>query len=259
MYPANQAKTQPPQGGVAPPSSEPAQEPEGGAGVSPIELVPRVELRQAYQRLASKVALHDTILEIDIQFVRRILLRYQIPHRTAATPDGAQISGVGDLQLGAVAIIASDATRLVGLVGGVVLDTASQPQLGTGKQQVYYGVGGAYKPRRWLLTYAIAQQQLSVGGKADRPDINQVAVDLGSILFGRQFNWLKLDLLPTLDFAGAEGTRLFGTAEVGSLVIGRVGLFVRAGTQLLGSDLLDYSLAGGVRYLFQLERGKTPL
>jgi len=44
--------------------------------------------------------------------------------------------------------------------------------------------------------------------------------------------------------------------EVGSLVVGRVGLFVRAGTQVAGREELDHSLAGGVRYLFRLESGK---
>jgi len=49
---------------------------------------------------------------------------------------------------------------------------------------------------------------------------------------------------------------LSGTLEVGSLLIGRVGLFVRAGTQLLGQRQIDYSLTGGIRYLFRLEKGR---
>lgn len=232
-----------------------AEEPEGGAGISPVELIPRIELRQAYQRLDSGVSVHDSMAEIDIQFLRRILLRYQMPYRTVVTPMG-RVSGLGDLQLSTIIILASDATRLIGLVGGAVLDTAAAPELGTGKQQVSFGVGGAFKPWRWLLTYAVVQDQRSVGGNSARQDIDTVIADLGAILFGRQYNWLKVDLVTTVDLKGSTAGRFFGTLEVGSLVIGRVGLFMRGGTQFVGPALLDFSVAGGVRYLFRLEKGR---
>lgn len=236
-------------------SPDVAQEPEGGTGVSPVELVPRIELRQTYQKLSDTLSLHDTTAQVAIQFLRRILLRYEVPHRTLATPDGT-ISGFGDTELGAVGILTSNAQVLVGLIGGAVFDTASRPELGLGKQQVLFGVGGAYKPRRWLLGYLIVQEQLSVGGRSGRRGVNVAAANAGAILFGKQFSWIKADALATLDFEGANTTRLFGTLELGSLVVGRVGLFTRAGTQLVGPSLLDYSLVGGVRYLFRLEKGR---
>ena len=40
--------------------------------------------------------------------------------------------------------------------------------------------------------------------------------------------------------------------EVGRLLVGRVGMFMRAGTQALGPRQLDYSVEVGVRYLFRL-------
>jgi hypothetical protein len=249
------APAQTPPSTAASDPSEIAEEPEGGTGVSPVELIPRVELRHTYRKVDDAVSLQDTTAQISIQFLRRILLRYEVPHRTLATPDGS-ISGVGDTELGVVAIVASNAQLLVGLVGGAVLDTSTQPQLGAGKQQVIFGVGGAYKPRRWLLGYLIVQQQLSLGGRSDRPDINFTAADAGAILFGKQYSWLKADLLGTLDYQGANQGRLFGTFEVGSLAVGRVGLFMRAGMQLAGASLYDYSLTGGVRYLFRLEKGR---
>jgi hypothetical protein len=184
-----------------------------------------------------------------------VLLRYQAPLRVLATPNG-QISGIGDLQIGGLGIVASDETRLLVVILGAVLDTASQPPLGAGKQQIFFGSGAALKPRRWLLVYGVLQEQLSVGGNSARPDVNELTMDLGGILFGKQFNWLKADLVPTADFPNGATARLFGVLEVGSLLVGRVGLFVRAGTQFLGSSQLDYSLAGGVRYLFKLESGK---
>jgi hypothetical protein len=249
------APADPPPDATEAAEGEVAGEPQGGAGVSPIEIVPRVELRQSFQRLEGGASLHDTVAEVDIQFLKRVLIRYQLPHRLLDTPAG-QVSGFGDVQLGGLGIITSDARRLVAIVAGAVLNTASQPALGTGKTQLFFGGGGAYKPRRWLLGYGVVQEQFSVAGDNARPDVNQLAADLGAIVFGRQYNWLKLDLVPTVDFPGGATGRGFGTLEAGSLLIGRVGLFVRGGTQLFGSRQLDYSIAAGIRYLFKLETGK---
>jgi hypothetical protein len=240
---------------TGPDEGEPAAEPEGGAGISPVELIPRLELRHVYSKLAGGVSVHDTILETDLEFLRRLLLRYQIPARLMETPAG-QVSGIGDIQLGLVAILGSTPRFVAALLVGAELNTATQPQLGMGKQQLILGAGAALKPWRWWLAYGVAQQQFSVAGDSTRPDVNQLQTDLGSILFGRQYNWLKFDLMTTVDFTGATGGRLYGTGEAGSLLIGRIGLFVRTGTQLAGARLVDYNVAAGIRYLFRLEKGK---
>jgi hypothetical protein len=240
---------------AGPDQEQAAGEPPGGAGVSPVELIPRLELRHVYQKLTGGVSVHDTILESDIEFLRRLLLRYQVPARTLATPTG-QVSGIGDIQLGLLGILGSTPRFVAALIAGADLDTATAPQLGAGKQQLIVGAGAALKPWRWWLAYAVAQQQFSVKGDPSRPDVNQLEADFGSVLFGRNFNWVKLDVVTAVDFAGAKSGRVYGTGEAGSLVIGRVGLFVRTGTQLVGPRLVDYSVAAGVRYLFRLETSK---
>jgi hypothetical protein len=234
---------------------EALEAPSGGAGVSPIDIVPRLELRQSFTRLPGGVSVHDTTAEVDIQFVSRLLLRYQLPARVMETP-GGQIAGIGDAQIDLIAIVATSPRFLVALIAGGVLDTASQAALGAGKQQVSLGGAVAGKPRHWWLAYAVGQEQLSVGGDGARADINQLTVRAGSVLFGRQYNWLKLDLDGQVAFPGGASGRLYGSFEAGSLLVGRVGLFLRTGTQLAGPRQIDYSLAAGIRYLFRLERGK---
>ncbi len=234
-----------------------AGEPAGGAGVSPIELIPRLELRQVYTRLSGGVSIHDSIVESDIEFLRRLLLRYQIPARLMETPAG-QVSGLGDIQIGLLAILGSTPHFVAGVLAGAVLNTATQPKLGVGRPEVNAGLGAAYKPFPWWLAYGVAQQQFTVGDSgSSRPSVDQLMIDAGSILFGRQFNWLKFDLMPTVDFPHGAVGRLYFTGEAGVLVIGRVGLFMRAGTQLAGPRLIDFNLAAGVRYLFRLETGKA--
>jgi hypothetical protein len=225
-------------------------EPEGGAGVSPVELIPRLELRQSILELGGGNSLHDTTAEIDIQFLNRVLLRYEGALRILTTPAG-QTSGISDANLKLIAVVASSPRLVVALIPGVVLDTASRPQLGAGKQQLILGAGAAAKPLRWWLPYLVVAEQLSVGGDEARPNVNQLTVDVGSIVFGKGQSWYKLDLNTVVDFEAGVG-RFFGVLEVGRLLIGRVGLFMRAGTQMLGPRQLDYNVEVGVRYLFRL-------
>jgi hypothetical protein len=240
----------PDEGSQAPASA--AEEVKAGAGVAPVELIPRLELRQSYAKLPMGASIHVTTTEIDIQFLDRLLLRYEGKLQVVSSPTG-QVSGFGDAELTAIGMLAAS-RRFVGVViGGVILDSASQPPLGAGKTQLVFGGGAALKPLRWWLPYLLVQEQLSVAGDAARPDINQLAVRLGNIAFGPGYSWLKLDLDTLVDFENSKGA-FFGRLEAGRLLVGRVGLFMRAGTQLLGTRQVDYTIEVGLRYLFRLGR-----
>ena len=105
-----------------------AAEPAGGQGVSPVELIPRLELRQVFTKLQKGVAVHDTILELDIQFLRRVLLRYQGPARVVESPAG-QVAGLGDIQFGLVVILGSTPRFVGALLAGAELNSATQAPL----------------------------------------------------------------------------------------------------------------------------------
>jgi hypothetical protein len=224
-----------------------------GAGVAPVELIPRLELRQSFLQLSSGTLIRTTTLEIDIQFLDRLLLRYEGPLVVASGPNG-QISGFGDAQISAIGMLAATPTFVGVVIGGVILDTASQPPLGAGKKQLVLGGGAALKPLPWWLPYVLVQEQLAVAGDKARPDVNQLVVRIGNIAFGPGFTWLKLDLDTLVDLAGDRG-QFFGRLEAGRLIFGRVGLFMRAGTQLIGTRDVDYTLEVGMRYLFRLGKG----
>jgi hypothetical protein len=224
-----------------------------GAGVAPVELIPRLELRQSFAQVPSGTLIRVTTLEIDIQFLDRLLLRYEGPLVVASGPNG-QVSGFGDAQLTAVGMLAASQTFVGVVIGGVILDTASQPPLGAGKKQLVLGAGATFKPLPFWLPYLLVQEQLAVAGDPARPDVNQLVVRVGNIVFGPGYAWLKLDLDTIVDLAQDSG-RFFGRLEAGRLIFGRVGLFMRAGTQLLGTRQVDYTLEVGVRYLFRLGKG----
>lgn len=249
---------------VSPPAPAPAEEEaqtrsagdeatRSGAGVAPVELIPRLELRQSIAQLPGGVSARVTTAEIDIQFLERLLLRYEGPLAVVSGPTG-QISGFGDVEVQAIGMLAASRTFVAVAIVGAVLDTASQPALGAGKKQLVLGGGAGAKPFPWWLPYLLVQEQASVAGDAARPDINQLVVRAGNIAFGPGFAWLKLDFDTLVDFKGDRG-QLFGKLEAGRLLVGRVGLFMRGGTQLLGTRAIDYSLEVGVRYLFRLGKG----
>ena len=250
--PAAPRQEQPAQDEEAEPASA-AENVKAGAGVAPVELIPRLELRQSFAQLPGGVSVHVTTTQLDIQFLDRLLLRYEGRLNVVKTPAG-QVSGFGDAQLSAIGLLAAN-PRLVAVVfGGVVLDSASQPALGDGKTQLVFGAGAATKPLRWWLPYVLVQEQLSVAGDAARPDVNQLFARVGNIVFGPGFAWLSLTLDALVDFQSEAGS-FFGRLEAGRLLVGRIGLFMRGGTQLLGTRQLDYTTEVGVRYLFRLGSG----
>ena len=221
-----------------------------GAGITPVELIPRLELRQSFAQLPSGASVHVTTTRIDVQFLDRLLLRYDGHVQVVSGPNG-QVSGFGDTEVDAIGMVASNPRFVAVVIGGVILDTASQPQLGDGKKQLVFGGGAAAMPLPGWLAYLLVQEQLSVAGDGARADVNQLVARVGNVVFGPRFAWLKLDLDTVIDFEGGAG-RLFGQLEAGRLLVGRVGLFMRSGTQLLGTRQVDYTLEAGVRYLFRL-------
>jgi hypothetical protein len=227
--------------------------PEDLPGASPVALIPRVEVRHRFVEPETGGALHVTTLRMDIEALRRVLLRYHLPLAVLRTAQGETAGGLGDIHLDALTMITSGPRHLSVLITGLVLDTATRAPLGMGKQQAVLGAGAAAKPWPWWLLFAIVQEQFSYAGDDARPDINGLFIRAGSIFFGGRGDWYTLDMDSVTDFT-ADESRLLGSLETGRLLVGRVGLFVRAGTHLLGPRNVDYTVEAGVRYLFRLER-----
>ena len=250
-------ETKPAAQAATPAADEGNAAPEGatpGAGVSPVELLPRIELRQWYGNLPGGSSSHVTSIRVDIQFFHRLLLKYEGTLQTVSTPLG-RASGFGDTEITATGLLVAKPTFLAAVLAGVIFDTASQPLLGTGKKQIEFGGGVGGKPFAWWLPYLLVQELISFGGDVARPDINLLLVRAGNIFFGPEYSWLKLDLDTLIDFETDKG-RLYGTLEAGRLLIGQIGLFLRFGTHLAGPPDVDYSIEAGVRYLFRLQPGK---
>jgi hypothetical protein len=220
-------------------------------GVAPVDLIPRLELRQWYGRTTDGTRIHQTTAQIDIKFFNRVLVRYEGHVQVVTSPTGEQSSGFGDTEVHAYGSLGSGPRYVAIVILGGVFDTANQPVLGQGKPQVHLGGGLGVKPALWAFPYLIVQQQVSIGGDPSRPDINELLVRFGSVFFAKDHTWYIANFDAFADFEQRAG-RLYGAFEFGSLLVGRVGLFMRGATQLLGTRRIDYSVETGIRYLFRL-------
>jgi hypothetical protein len=220
------------------------------AGVSPARLIPRLELQHRFTQTEGGAHVHQTIFRMDVRLVSRTLIRYELPLVVRETPAGTR-SGFGDVQVQAITLLSSGPRHAAVATGGLALDSASGPELGTGHHRAIYGAALGVRPTAWWLTYLLAAHQVSFGGDSARPEVNLLSLEIGNAVFGETGDWYLLGLTPVFDLDGGD-TRLFAALEAGRFLIGRLGLFVRGGAQPLGPRQLDHTVDAGLRYLFRL-------
>ena len=74
-------------------------------------------MRQSFAQLPTGSSLHVTTTEIDIQFLNRLLLRYEGKLAVASTPMG-QVSGFGDAQFSAIGMLGASPRFVAVVIGG---------------------------------------------------------------------------------------------------------------------------------------------
>ena len=230
-----------------------AEEAKDGAGVAPVELIPRLELRQSFAQLPTGASLHVTTTEIDIQFLSRLLLRYEGKLAVASTPTG-QVSGFGDAQLSAIGMLGASPRFVAVVIGGVILDSASQPPLGEGKTQLV--LRGRRRDEAVSLVVALRPRAgTGVSRRRQRAPRHQSA--------GRARRQHRVrSRIRVVEAGPRHARRLRGAAPGASTGSSkRAGCSsagwacsCAAGTQLLGTRQVDYTLEVGIRYLFRLPK-----
>ena len=215
----------------------------GGAGVAPVELIPRIELRHSFARLPDGASLNATTARIDVDFFRRVLIRYELPFVRLANAAGEQASGQGDITLQAIGVVTSSPRQVAVLIAGAQFDTASQPQLGQGNTSCCSarlpgsgcGAGGSPtgSPRNRSRSPATPPDPTSTSCCSAPATSCSARVRLDEAGRGRDDRLSRRRDHPPVR-----------VDRGGRLLIGRVGLFVRGGTQAVGPRQLDYTLRG---------------
>ena len=99
------------------------------------------------------------------------LLRFTLPIATSPDVPSGYVTGLGDLTLMDVFILPKKGDVTFGVGPLVVLPTASDESLGSGKWQIG-AAGVVVAPQKWGLLAALATYQTSFAGVSDRDDVN---------------------------------------------------------------------------------------
>lgn len=99
------------------------------------------------------------------------LFRYTLPVATAPDEPSGYVTGLGDLTLMDIFILPKHGEVTLGAGPLVVLPTATDESLGSGKWQIG-GAGVVVAPQTWGLIGGLATYQTSFAGQSDRPDVN---------------------------------------------------------------------------------------
>lgn len=99
------------------------------------------------------------------------LLRFTLPIATSPDVPSGYVTGLGDLTLMDIFILPKMGDVTFGAGPLVVLPTATDASLGSGKWQVG-GAGIAVAPQKWGLLGGLATYQTSFAGSDEREDVN---------------------------------------------------------------------------------------
>ncbi|MCZ7463826.1 hypothetical protein [Rhizobium rhizogenes] len=99
------------------------------------------------------------------------LLRFTLPVATSPDEGGGYVTGLGDLTLMDIFILPKQGEITTGLGPLVVIPTATDKSLGSGKWQIG-AAGVVVAPQSWGLLGGLVTYQTSFAGVSDRDDVN---------------------------------------------------------------------------------------
>jgi hypothetical protein len=103
------------------------------------------------------------------------LIRFTLPVATSPDEDGGYVTGLGDLTLMDIFILPKKGEITTGVGPLVVIPTATDDSLGSGKWQVG-AAGVVVAPQSWGLLGGLATYQTSFAGSGNREDVNLLTV-----------------------------------------------------------------------------------
>lgn len=99
------------------------------------------------------------------------LMRFTLPVATSPDPSGGYVTGLGDLTLMDIFILPKAGETTLGVGPMLVIPTATDEALGSGKWQVG-AAGVVVAPQSWGLLAGLVTYQTSFAGQDDREDVS---------------------------------------------------------------------------------------
>ncbi len=153
--------------------------------IDPTDFFTRLVVRNEYRSLQSGREVNLFVPRLEYAFSKTFQAWIEAPvvHAESMTPETASETGLGDILLRGIIRAARGKRYAVVLGADLILDTASEPVLGTGKYQFGPLVFASIEVPRFRSTFfPFYQHYVSFAGDNNRPDINYASIRPSAIL-----------------------------------------------------------------------------
>ncbi|WP_437737931.1 hypothetical protein [Sorangium sp. So ce1335] len=209
-----------------------------------------VELRNDYVSRGRKGFFNAAVIRGDYAFNRSFSLRADVPLAYAGGTNGERHMGLGDVLIRPL-VRAVGTPRFALLVGSdLVLDSATDRALGSGKNQVAPLVLGYVRVARPARLGLQLQHAVSFGGDPRRDAVQASVVRPFAIVELPRGFWIGPDQSFHFNHLGAPRVVSTSVLEVGAELNDRVQVYVDPGIQVTSRGAVDWLVTGAVRWAF---------
>ncbi|AUX22957.1 hypothetical protein SOCEGT47_034730 [Sorangium cellulosum] len=214
-----------------------------------------VELRNDYITRGRGRFFNAAVLRGDYAFDRSFSLRADVPLAYAGGLEGERDVGLGDILIRPLVRVVGT-PRVALLVGSdLVLDSATRPALGAGKNQIAPIVQAYVRVARAARLGLHLQHAVSFGGDPRRDAIQGSTARAFAIVELPRGLWLQPDQGFHFNHRGAPRVVSTSILEVGAALSERVQVYLDPGIQVGSQGAVDWLVTGAVRWEFpQRER-----
>jgi hypothetical protein len=225
--------------------------------IDPTDFFTRFLVRNEYRSLQSGREVNLFVPRLEYAFSKTFQAWVEAPvvHVESMTPETGSETGMGDILLRGVIRAARGERYAVVLGADLILDTASEPVLGTGKYQLGPLVFASIEvPRLRSTLFPFYQHYFSFAGDNNRPDINYASIRPSAILtkWPNRF-YTVIDPNFFIDFERDMDSGMTLEFEIGRALSKNVNVWIRPGVGIYGDipRVYDWNLEGGIRYYFR--------
>jgi hypothetical protein len=224
--------------------------------IDPANFFTRLLVRNEYRSLQGGRKVNLFVPRLEYAFSKTFQAWVETPIVLAESefPRSGSEAGLGDILLRGLVRAARGTGYAVVAGAELILDTASEPILGTGKYQFAPLVFASIDVPRFRSTlFPFYQHYFSFGGDNGR-DINYASIRPAAILTKWPNRWYTvIDPNFFVDFERDGDSGMMLELEIGRSLNKNVSLWIRPGVGVFGDipRVYDWNLEGGIRYYFR--------
>ncbi|WP_437339034.1 hypothetical protein [Sorangium sp. So ce394] len=209
-----------------------------------------IEVRDDFVSRGKSGFFNAAVIRGDYAFDRSFSLRADVPFAVVSGVDGQRDAGLGDVLIRPLVRAIGTPRYALVLGSDLILDSATRPALGSGKNQVAPLVQGYVRVARPARLGLQLQHAVSFGGDPRRDDIQTSLVRPFAIVELPRGFWVSPDQSFQFNHRGAPRVVSTSVLEVGAELSDRVQVYVDPGIQVDSRGGVDWLMTGAVRWAF---------